>query len=119
MLARKDACCSSPAAVRYWLCATICSWAILSLIGASGNRSTRHLQSQFCSPCPQDASPIGFANRTYHCFIDGPLFLIAGGLFLLRVTGLAHFPSWAIWFPLFVGVSISFWLEWRISGQRR
>ena len=54
-------------------------------------------------------------NRTYHCFIDGPLFLVAGGLFLLRGIGLAHFPSWAIWIPLFAGVSLSFWLEWRIS----
>jgi hypothetical protein len=54
-------------------------------------------------------------NRTYHCFVDGPLFLVAGALFLVRGFGVVRFPSSAVWLPLFAGVSISFWLEWRIS----
>src|SRR5579864_1122424 len=119
MLARRNACCSSPAAVKYWLCVTICSWAIISLVGAIWQplHATSAVTILFAMSAGCFANWI--RNRTYHCFIDGPLFLVAGGLFLLRAIGLAHFPSWAIWAPLLVGVSLSFWLERRISRPRR
>src|SRR5215470_15194779 len=117
MLDRKNACCSSPAAVRYWLCVTICSWVILSLIGTMWQplHATSAITILFAMSAGCFANWV--RNRTYHCFIDGPLFLAAGVLFLLRGLGVVHFASWAVWLPLLIGVSISFWLEWRISKQ--
>lgn len=116
--ARKDACCSSPAAIRYWLGVTIVAWAILSLIGVIWQplHATSAITVLFAMAAGCFANWI--RNRTYHCFIDGPLFLIAGSLFLLRILDIVHFRSWAIWVSLFTGVSISFWLEWRISKRR-
>jgi hypothetical protein len=57
-------------------------------------------------------------NRTYHCSIDGPLFLAAGALFLLEKLGVFRVRAWTIWLPLFIGVAISFWLEWRLAKSR-
>jgi hypothetical protein len=105
--------------MRYWLCVTICSWAILSLTGTTWQslHATSAITILFAMSAGCFANWI--RNRTYHCFIDGPLFLVAASLFLLRALGVVHFPSAAVWFPLFLGVSISFWLEWRISRQRQ
>lgn len=114
---RQKACCSSPAAITYWFCVTIVAWAILSLIGAAWQplHATSAITCLFAMAAGCFANWI--RNRTYHCFIDGPLFLAAGSLFLLRTLGVVHFASLAIWFPLLFGVLISFWLEWRISGN--
>ncbi|HKW98655.1 MAG TPA: hypothetical protein VJN43_13040 [Bryobacteraceae bacterium] len=117
MLARKSACCSSPGAILYWLCVTIVAWALLGLMGAIWEP----LQAKSAITILFAMSAGCFANwirnRTYHCLIDGPLFLVSGALFLLRRLGVVHFPSWAIWLPLCAGVCISFCLEWRMASR--
>src|SRR6266852_1930057 len=92
MLAGRNACCSSSASMKYWLCATICSWAILSLIGTIWQplHATSAITVLFAMSAGCFANWI--RNRTYHCFIDGPLFLVAASLFLLRALGLYTFP---------------------------
>ena len=115
----KNACCSSPASIEYWLGATVVAWALLSLIGLIYYplHATSAITVLFAMAAGCFANWI--RNRTYHCFVDGPLFLVAGALFLFRAIGIVRFPSWAVWFPLFAGVLISFWLEWRTSWQRQ
>jgi len=102
----------------YWLGVTIVAWAILSLIGTAWQplHATSAITVLFAMSAGCFANWI--RNRTYHCFIDGPLFLVAGSLFLLRTLGLVHFASVVIWCPLLAVVSIAFWLEWRISKDR-
>src|SRR5215471_19075551 len=119
MLSRKNACCTSPAAAMFWFCATVVAWGILSLIGALWQplHATSAITVLFAMSAGCFAN--WNRNRTYHCSIDGPLFLVGGGLFLLRTLGIVDFPSWVVWLPLLVGACISFCLEWRISRQSR
>lgn len=118
MLNPRKACCSSPAAIGYWLGATIIAWVVLSVMGLLWE--PLHATSAITILLALSAGCFAnwAHNRTYHCSIDGPLFLVAGVLFLLRKLGVFHVQPAVIWIPLFIGVAISFWLEWRLTRSR-
>ncbi len=119
MTNQRNACCSSLAAIMYWLGATVVAWAILSFIGLIWE--PLHAASAITILLAMSAGC--FANwarhRTYHCSIDGPLFLAAGVLFLFRKLGVFQVSAMMIWIPLFIGVAVSFWLEWRLARSRQ
>ena len=109
----KRACCSSPAAMCYWLAVSVIAWGGLSLIGIYW-RPLRGLS----------AATILFAmgigcvsnwrrNRTLHCVMTAPLFLIAGAVFLLADVGLLHVNGALIWAFVLIGVGVAFVVEWR------
>lgn len=50
-------------------------------------------------------------NRTYHCILTGPLFLIAA--ILLMSSDLTHVKPSLIWTGVAVGTGMAFLLEWR------
>lgn len=52
-----------------------------------------------------------FKNRSLHCTITGPLFLIGGVMFLIQVN-----TRW-VWPVLLIGTGIAFLLEW-LYGKR-
>jgi len=113
----KGACCSSPAAMCYWSAASLVAWGGLSLIGL------------YWSPLDAlSAAAILFAmvigcvanwlrNRTLHCAITGPLFLIAAVVFLLSDMSMAHVNSLLVWPFVLIGVGIAFLLEWRYAQR--
>ncbi len=119
MTEHKGACCSSPAAMCYWLAASLIAWGVLSLIGIIW----RPLHA--LSPATTlFAMAIGcvanwLRNRTLHCAITGPLFLIAAILFLLSDVSTIHVNSHLVWPFVLVGVGIAFLLEWRYAAAVR
>ena len=56
-------------------------------------------------------------NRSFHCVITGPLFLIGGVVVLLSGTRTIHVDTLWVGPVLFIGVGIAFLLEWRY-GRR-
>jgi signal transduction histidine kinase len=116
---RRQACCTSPAAIRYWVLVSVASWLLISLAGIYW----RPLR-------PQSAATILFAmtigccanwirNRTLHCALTGPLFLILGLLSLLSELQVIPFPDLLFWSILVLGVSMAFFLEWRDTARSR
>ncbi len=90
MTKRVEACCSSPAAMCYWFIVSLMAWGGLSLIGIYW----RPLGAPSAAAC-LFAMAIGCLanwrrNRSFHCAITGPLFLIAGAVFLLSFGASAH-----------------------------
>jgi hypothetical protein len=107
------ACCSSPKAVCYWLAISLVSWTILGLVGMYW-----HPLRALGAPTILLAVAIGcFANwiknRTFHCGITGPLFLIVAVLLLLSETRIIHIGNAFMWPTVLVGSAIAFLLEWR------
>jgi hypothetical protein len=51
-------------------------------------------------------------NRSFHCVITGPLFLISGVLFLLSGVRMIHVNAVWLWWIVFIGIGIAFLLEW-------
>ena len=85
-----EACCSSPAAMCYWFVVSLIAWGVLSLIGIHW----RPLRASSAAACVL-AMGIGcvanwFKNRSFHCAITAPLFLIAGVAFLLANVRVTH-----------------------------
>jgi hypothetical protein len=108
----KGACCSSPASICYWLVASLVAWGGLSLIGI------------FWRPLHASAAACLFAmaigcfanwtkNRSFHCAITGPLFLIAGMVFLLSGERMLHVNDGWVWMFVLIGTGIAFLLEYR------
>jgi hypothetical protein len=54
-------------------------------------------------------------NRTFHCGITGPLFLIAAVVFLLSDASMVHVKSLVVWPFVLIVVGIAFLLEWRYT----
>jgi hypothetical protein len=54
-------------------------------------------------------------NRTYHCMLTGPLFLVAGILFLFSDLGFVFIAPRVVWPLLLIGVVTAFILEWRYA----
>jgi hypothetical protein len=116
---RRQACCTSPAAIRYWILASLVSWLLISFVGI------------YWHPLrPQSAATILFAMtigcsanwiryRTLHCGLTGPLFLILGLLSLLSNLQIIPFPEFLFWPILALGVGVALFLEWRGTARNR
>lgn len=112
-----EACCSSPGALGYWFIVSLIAWGVLSLIGIYW----RPLHASPAAAC-FGGMAIGclanwHRNRSFHCAITGPLFLIAGVVFLLSGERMIHFNTLWVWRFVLIGVGIAFLLEWRYAKR--
>ena len=108
-------CCSSPASICFWFIASLVGWAVLAAIGSfwhplhATSAVTCLLAMAF--GCFANA----FKNRTYHCVLTGPLFLV--GAILLLSSDMTHSKPAVIWTAVLAGTGIAFFLEWRYSRK--
>ena len=114
---RVEACCSSPAAICYWFVVSLIAWGAIGLIGIYW-----HPLHETSAAALLFAAAIGcfanwFKNRSFHCGITGPLFLVAGLMFLLTDRTGAHFIDRWVWPAVAVGTSAAFLLEWRYAKR--
>ena len=56
-------------------------------------------------------------NRTFHCAITGPLFLIGGVIFELSGVRMIQVNTRWVWPFVLIGVGIAFLLEWRYAKR--
>ena len=112
---KQKVCCSSPASICYWLIVSLAAWAGLAIIGEYWHP----LHASSAVTCLLAMAVGCFANalknRTYHCMLTGPLFLIAA--ILLLSSNLTHVKPSLIWTGVVVGTGIAFWLEWRYARR--
>jgi hypothetical protein len=111
MASQVKACCSSPAAICYWFIISLLAWGVLSIVGIYW----RPLHAWSAATC-LFAMTIGcFANwlrnRTFHCGITGPLFLIGGVMFLLSGMHVIQINTHWVWPFVLIGVVVAFLLE--------
>jgi hypothetical protein len=101
----------------FWLAASVVAWGLLALVG----RYWRPLG-------PVSASTILLAmgigcvanwqrNRTLHCAITAPLFLVAGAVFVLTDTQTVRIQPRAVWPFVIAGLVVAFLLEWRYARR--
>jgi hypothetical protein len=117
MTTQREACCSSPASLCYWFIVSLAAWGVLSFIGIFWVP----LHAPSSSAC-LFAMAIGcFANwtrnRSYHCAITGPLFLIGGIVLLVSQERMLRVNTNWVWTFVLVGTAIAFLLEWRYAKR--
>ena len=118
MMKQVAACCSSPATICYWLVISVAAWGVLSLIGIYWHP----LHASSAVAC-LFAMAIGclanwFKNHSFHCAITGPLFMIAGALFLASDVHIIQINESWLWSCVVIGVGIAFLLEWMYATRR-
>ena len=57
-------------------------------------------------------------NRTLHCGLTGPLFLVAAIVAALMEAGVWRVNEEALWGVVLVGVALAFLIEWRVVGRQ-
>ena len=117
MTRQLEACCSSPAALCYWFIVSLITWGVLSLMGIYWHP----LHAPSAGAC-LFAMAIGclanwFKNRSFHCAITGPLFLVAGLVFLVSGVRMIHVNALWVWPFALIGIVIAFLLEWRYAKR--
>ena len=115
MTKRVAACCTSPAAICYWFAASLIAWGVLSLIGLYWLPLHAMSAATILFAMAIGCVANWLRNRTLHCAITGPLFLIAAVVFLLSDVSMAHVNSLLVWPFVLIGVGIAFLLEWRYA----
>jgi hypothetical protein len=112
-----EACCSSPAAICYWFIVSLVAWGLLSLVGIYW----RPLHAPSSAAC-LFAMAIGclanwLKNRSFHCIMTAPLFLVAGVAFLLAGVRLININTILVWRLVVIGIIAAFLLEWRYAKR--
>jgi hypothetical protein len=112
-----EACCTSAAAICYWFIVSLITWGVLSLVGIYW----RPFHAPSAAAC-SFAMAIGcvanwLKNRSFHCAITGPLFLISGVAFLLAGVSVINVNTALVWRLVLIGIAIAFLLEWRYAKR--
>ena len=113
----KEACCSSPAAICYWCAASLVAWGVLSLIGLYWYPLRASSATTILLAMAIGCAANWRRNRTLHCVITAPLFLLAALVFLVSDVSLAHINGRLIWPFVLLGVGVAFLLEWRYAQR--
>jgi len=98
MAGDKKTCCSSPPAICYWFATSLLAWAVLSVVGVFWHPLHAASATTILFAMATGCGANWLRNRTYHCAITGPLFLIAGAVFSLPVVN----SNW-VWTLVFSG----------------
>jgi hypothetical protein len=56
-------------------------------------------------------------NRSFHCAITGPLFLVNGIVLLLLGERMVRVNARWVWLFVLIGIGIAFLLEWRYAKR--
>src|SRR5713226_9654854 len=111
------ACCSSPAAICYWLGASLIAWGLLSFVGIYWRPFRALSATTIYLAMAAGCAANWFRNRTLHCGVTGPLFLLAGLVSLLSETRFIHVDMDLVLPFVLTGVGIAFLLEWRYARR--
>jgi len=113
----REVCCSSPAAMCYWFAASLIAWGVLGLAGIYWYPLHWYSAATILFAVGIGCIANWLRNRSFHCAITAPLFLIAATLFLLDSLGIARVNVSLVWSLLFVGTAVAFLLEWKYAKR--
>ena len=113
-----QSCCTSPAAMWFWAAAFAVLYGI-GLVMRSAWPVFEPYADTLLLVALGGACFINFGrNRTLHCGLTGPLFLVAAIVAVLIEAGISDVGEEALWGVVLVGVALAFLVEWRVVGRQ-
>jgi hypothetical protein len=101
----------------YWFFASLIAWGLLSLIGVYWYPFRAFSAQTIYLAMTAGCAANWLKNRTLHCGITAPLFLIAGLVSLLSEARIISIDTWLVWPFVVIGAGIAFLLEWRYARR--
>lgn len=111
----KSYCCSSWRALCFWGCAFVVFYAIGLLAIYSLHMQSYQTTALFAAlglACVANLA----RNRTFHCMITGPFFLLVALVFALNTAGVWRIPTGALWTLVVIVVCAALLLEQRFAA---
>jgi hypothetical protein len=110
-------CCTSPAAIWFWAVAFAVLYGV-ALLAKSTWSPLEPYRDTLLLAALAGACFINFGrNRTLHCGLTGPLFLVATIVAALMEAGVWRINEEALWGVVLIGVALAFLIEWRVVGR--
>jgi hypothetical protein len=101
----------------YWAAASLIAWGVLSLAGIYWHPFRAFSATTIYLAMAAGCGANWLRNRTLHCGITAPLFLLVGLVFLLSETHVISVDTaWVLPFVV-IGLGIAFLLEWRFAQR--
>lgn len=111
-------CCTTPSALCFWAAVFVLLYGAGMLLGSAWP-AVRVYEDTMLLLALAGACFINFArNRTMHCAITGPLFLVGALAAAAIEAGVWTMNVSALWGVVLVGVGAALLIEWRTVGQR-
>ena len=111
-------CCTTPAAMCFWAAMFVLIYGA-GLLLRSAWPAVQPFGDTLILVALAAACVINFGrNRTLHCGMTGPLFLLGAVAAAFIEAGTWQFDMAIVWGVVLLGVGISFIIEWRTVGQQ-
>jgi hypothetical protein len=101
----------------YWFAVALIAWGGIALIGMYERPLRASSAATIFLAMAIGCSANWFRNRTFHCVIAGPLFLIVGFLLLLSELNAIQVNREWLWPTVVIGVGVAYLLEWRYAQR--
>lgn len=114
-----QSCCTTPSAIGFWIVMFVLFYGA-TLVSGTVWPGLRHYGDTLILVSLAGACFVNFGrNRTLHCGLTGPLFVVAAIAALLMEAGVWNVDQRVLWTVVLVGVGAAFLIEWRVAGRRR
>ena len=110
-------CCTTPAAMCFWAAMFVVIYGA-GLLVRSAWPAVQPFGDTLILVALAAACVINFGrNRTLHCGMTGPLFILGAVAAALIEAGTWQFDMAIVWVVVLLGVGIAFFIEWRTVGR--
>ena len=113
-----QSCCTTPSAIGFWAAMFVLFYAAALLLGMVWP-GLQHYGDTAILTALAAACFVNFGrNRTLHCGLTGPLFVIGAiGAFFME-AGVWSVNQSVLWGVVLIGVALAFLIEWRTVGRQ-
>lgn len=108
-------CASSPSSMCFWTAVFVVAYGALLLLRSAWPVLNAYPSTLLLTALGVACLVNAARNRTYHCYLTAPLFLVAAAAAALREAHVWPIPSHLLWGAVTLGVVIAFVAEWRAS----
>ena len=106
-------CATTPSSMCFWTAVFLLAYGGLSVLRAEWVALTPHNGALLLTALGVACLVNAGRNRTYHCYITAPLFLVAAVVAALIESDLIRVRSSLLWSVVMMGVGLAFIAEWR------
>jgi asparagine N-glycosylation enzyme membrane subunit Stt3 len=118
-LSFRQSCCTTPSAAGFWAAMFALFYGMALLLGTIWPGVQRYGDTVILTALGAACFANFSRNRTLHCGLTGPLFLVAAILAFLMEAGIWSIDHSTLWGVVLAGVAVAFLIEWRTARRSK